>query len=380
MNKLIRYIGFYDCQNSPVSRYYATSAVNKMDYIIQSIEKTGHEIDLISISFVDEVSFKLYKSEKKKISDHTTLMLPPSFGGTGKLVRKVRTLWHLIYLFVFLLLHIRKGETVIVYHTLFYFNVILWAKRIKKFKLILEVEEIYQDVSDKVSNYLKKTEYKMFGVADAYFFSTELLDRKLNVRHRPSVINYGTYKKEPIISEKFNDDKIHVVYAGVFSVNKGGIISVASAQFLPENYHVHICGFGTKEEVSDMKQFIADVSRKSKATISYEGLLKGCDYIRLIQKCHIGLSTQSPHTFFNDTSFPSKVLSYMSNGLSVVSIRIKAVTSSAVGPYVCYYDEQNPEQIATAIIQAKTVNHNREVIACLDKDFLLQLKQLFDHL
>ena len=380
MDKTIKYVCFYDFQDSNVSRCYTTSAVNKIDYILQSIEKTGFQIDLISTSFVNERSFKLYKSERKKISDHIRLLLPPSFGGSGKIISKLRVLWHLFYLFVYLLFHTHKNEIVIVYHSLAYFNVILWAKKIRKFQLILEAEEIYQDVSDK-GNYLRKLEYKMFDIADAYFFSTELLDRKLNVGNKPSVINYGTYKKEPIISEKFNDGKIHVVYAGTFDTYKGGaVVAAMSAAFLPSNYHLHICGFGNESEINHIKKIITDVSGKSGAVISYEGLLKGPEYIRFIQSCHIGLSTQNPAAAFNDTSFPSKVLSYMSNGLSVVSIRIKAVTSSAVGPYVCYYDEQNPEQIATAIIQAKTVNNNREVIACLDKDFLLQLKQLFDHL
>ena len=193
MDKTIKYVCFYDFQDSNVSRCYTTSAVNKIDYILQSIEKTGFQIDLISTSFVNERSFKLYKSERKKISDHIRLLLPPSFGGSGKIISKLRVLWHLFYLFVYLLFHTHKNEIVIVYHSLSYFNVILWAKKIRKFQLILEAEEIYQDVSDK-GNYLRKLEYKMFDIADAYFFSTELLDRKLNVGNKPSVINYGTYK------------------------------------------------------------------------------------------------------------------------------------------------------------------------------------------
>ena len=68
----------------------------------------------------------------------------------------------------------------------------------------------------------------------------------------------------------------------------------------------------------------------------------------------------------------------MSNGLSVVSVRIKAITNSAVGPYINYYDEQTPEQIAAAIVRTAVVNDNREVIARLDADFLVQLKELFD--
>ena len=72
-------------------------------------------------------------------------------------------------------------------------------------------------------------------------------------------------------------------------------------------------------------------------------MLSGEDYIRFIQSCDIGLSTQNPDAAFNATSFPSKILSYMANGLRVVSIRIPAIERSAVGNEVMFYNEQTPE-------------------------------------
>lgn len=79
-------------------------------------------------------------------------------------------------------------------------------------------------------------------------------------------------------------------------------------------------------------------------------MLSGEEYIRFIQSCDIGLSTQNPDAAFNATSFPSKILSYLSNGLRVVSIRIPAIEGSDVGDKLFYYDEQTPKQIADAIL------------------------------
>ena len=109
-------------------------------------------------------------------------------------------------------------------------------------------------------------------------------------------------------------------------------------------------------------------------------MLSGEDYIRFIQSCDIGLSTQNPDAAFNATSFPSKVLSYLANGLRVVSIRIPAIEQSAVGSKLFYYEKQTPEEIAKAIL---AVNMNeqydsRQLIADLAVDFEEKLSYLLE--
>lgn len=51
-----------------------------------------------------------------------------------------------------------------------------------------------------------------------------------------------------------------------------------------------------------------------------------------------------------DYSFPSKIITYMANGLRVVSANIRSVKSSLVGEYLTYYDNNTPEDIAKAIM------------------------------
>ena len=109
--------------------------------------------------------------------------------------------------------------------------------------------------------------------------------------------------------------------------------------------------------------------------------MKREDYIRFIQSCDIGLSTQNPKAAFNSTSFPSKILSYMANGLRVVSIRIPAIETSAVGKYMYYYEEQQPKEIAKAIM---SVNMNddyngRKIISNLDTEFYKNIAKLLEH-
>lgn len=122
---------------------------------------------------------------------------------------------------------------------------------------------------------------------------------------------------------------------------------------------------------------INSVAKRSVASISYDGLKKGVDYIRFIQSCHIGLSTQNPSAAFNDTSFPSKILSYMANGLAVVTIDIPVIRRSSIGKYINYYEEQTPENIAEAVVATKFENV-REIVKRLEAQFIKALYNVID--
>ena len=372
----IKYITYFDTQDSKVKRNYVTSASNKVEYIAKTIAALGHQVEIHSVSMVTEDKFNYYPSEKKQISDGITLHLPASFGGNRRILRKVKILWHLVSLFFYLLIHCNKEDCVIVYHSLGYFQTILWAKKIKRFHLVLEVEEIYSDVS-KMSSFWRDLEFKMFSIADAFILSNDLLDTKINTRHRPSVVIYGTYQIEQKRSEKFNDGKIHAIYAGTFDHNKGGAqASIMAAECLPEDYHIHICGFGTSEDIADVQRRISEVQSKSKTTVTYDGLKKGEEFIRFLQQCHIGLSTQTPCGEFNDTSFPSKVLTYMANGLFVVSIRIPVLEKSSIASALSFYDRPDAIEIANAIRNCPKTYKSENLLKMLDENFRKELKIL----
>ena len=127
-----------------------------------------------------------------------------------------------------------------------------------------------------------------------------------------------------------------------------------------------------------MLNIIDDISKKTEAKITYDGLLSGDEFTSFIQSCDIGFSTQSPDAAFNSTSFPSKILTYMVNGLRVVSIRIPAIEKSAVGKFMYYYDEQTPENIAKAIksIDFSEEYDSRKTIGVLDKAFICDLQTM----
>lgn len=373
--KKIFYMAYYNSTNSSERRNAVLSSVNKMNYICEALENNGYNTEIVSASGATEKKF--CKSKKVKLTDKTTIKLFSSLPRLNRIVSVIDRVILKTKLFLYMIKNTNKDSIVMVYHSLGYMSLVKRLKKLKGFKLIIEAEEIYGDVigDEKTS----QKEYEFFKIADAFIFPTELLSEKVNTEKKPEVIIYGTYHIEKELPKLFSDGKIHCVYAGTLDPRKGGAIASAeSALFLNENYHIHILGFGNEKEKAEMLNTIDSISKKSKAKITYDGLLSGEEYIKFIQSCDIGLSTQNPNGKYNDTSFPSKILSYMANGLRVVSVRIPVVEESGIGKCVCYYDEQTPENIAKAIksIDFSEEYDSRKTIGVLDKAFICDLKTM----
>ena len=371
----IFYMAYYNSTNSSERRNAVLSSVNKMNYICEALENNGYNTEIVSASGTTEKKF--CKSKKVKLTDKTTLKLFSSLPRLNRIVSVIDRVILKTKLFLYMIKNTNKDSIVMVYHSLGYMSLVKRLKKLKGFKLIIEAEEIYGDVigDEKTS----QKEYEFFKIADAFIFPTELLSEKVNTEKKPEVIIYGTYHIEKELPKLFSDGKIHCVYAGTLDPRKGGAIASAeSALFLNENYHIHILGFGNEKEKAETLNTIDSISKKSKAKITYYGLLSGEEYIKFIQSCDIGLSTQNPNGKYNDTSFPSKILSYMANGLRVVSVRIPVVEESGIGKCVYYYDEQTPENIAKAIksIDFSEEYDSRKTIGVLDKAFICDLKTM----
>lgn len=370
--KKIFYLGYYNLPDSGTN--FVLSSVNKMNYICEALENNGYNTEIVSAS--GAVEKKFCKSKKVKLTDKTTLKLFSSLPRLNRIVSVIDRVILKIKLFLYMIKNTNKDSTVMVYHSLGYMSLVKRLKKLKGFKLIIEAEEIYGDVigNEKTS----QKEYDFFKIADGFIFPTELLSAKVNTEKKPEVIIYGTYHIEKEMPKIFSDGKIHCVYAGTLDPRKGGAAAVEAALFLNGDYHIHILGFGNEKEKAEMLNIIDDISKKTEAKITYDGLLSGDEFTSFIQSCDIGFSTQSPDAAFNSTSFPSKILTYMVNGLRVVSIRIPAIEKSAVGKFMYYYDEQTPENIAKAIksIDFSEEYDSRKTIGVLDKDFICDLKKM----
>lgn len=376
---MIYYIGYYNCdQIRHEDRQVSPAASNKMNYLISALVEAGDD----SIEVVSPAETKKHawiSGGKWTISERVAIKTFPSVCSRFRLVRILGHILTRLCFLVYLLLHINQADKMIVYHSLVYPKLISFVRRVKKCTLIMEVEEIYADVNE--NSRLRDKELCMLQCADKYIFITELLRNEIN-QEKKSVIFHGTYRTVPDYGIRFRDDKIHVVYAGTFDPVKGGVFqAISAAEYLNESYVLHILGGGSASEIEAVRNRIREVSEKSECKICYDGFKSGDEFDSFIQSCHIGLSTQQPDGKFNATSFPSKILMYMSNGVRVVSVRIRAVETSLVGSSLFYYDQQDAKSIAEAIMAVPCTADSecKEVLDCLHNKFVYSLGELLDN-
>ena len=376
----IKYLASYDTEeNKEQKRAVTPAAVPVVQSILKSLKEVGAEVEVVSFCSTQKESG--VPAVRYKTEENCVIQLFQSFGRKTIVSRALNRIAMKLQYFIYLLISVKQSDVLIVYHSTFYVNMLCFIKKIKKCRLVLQMLEVYADVLE--STELWKKEMKLTEYADAYIFPTELMNEKINTQNKPYVVMHGAYSLEA--DRKCNifagelHEKIHCVYAGTFDPRKGGAIAAAvAAEYLPENYHIHILGFGSETDKKKMQELIGELSQKCACTITYDGLLSGEKYIRFIQSCDIGLSTQNPDAAFNATSFPSKILSYMANGLRVVSIRIPAIEGSAIGEYMYYYDQQTPEAIAKAILKVDMTDDydGRKIIEQLDREFTYNLKTI----
>lgn len=358
---------------------FSPAAKQKAQYIIEKLDAVCSEYSVISLSETGKKNWCILPEKNVSCFTHGIYTSWKGFGKPNKFFRKLHYYYRRNQLRRFLAT-LGKKDIVIAYHSLQTADILFKYKQKNNFRFILELEEIYQDVMccGRKKSYWER---KVISAADGYIVAAESLSQKIPPK-RPYIVVNGTYHAEPKRNVNFNDNKIHCVYAGTFDTTKGAAAAAVAAEFLSENYHVHILGFGTEKQKKSLCNLISMVQKRTKCILTYDGLKLGEEYIRFLQKCQIGLCTQIPDAKYTETSFPSKILVYLANGLQVLSVRIPAVENSEVGEMLFYYDTQSPREIANAIMKIPVgeIYDSRMLLNQLDKDCEKNIKQLMEYI
>lgn len=370
--KRIKYFSYYGCYDSVRKRNSSLAADTKVDYIIEVLNRCGYAVDIISKAASSTGNYIPGYVEQNGIN---TIRYFVSFGNSSLFKKVLDRLILPNLFFLWCLFNIKRDEQIIVYHSLGYDSAFLKLKRIKHIRIIGDIEEIYQDVHNFSKNKCVN-EYKFISVCDKLLYPNTILNERLNPMNRPHLVVHGIYKVKESVVTRFDDHKIHILYAGTFDPVKGGALaSLQAAKYLTDKYHLHIAGFGTKQQEESVIREYQIAKREYKCSITYHGFLDGDECNQLMQSCQIGLCTQDPTSKLNLTSFPSKILNYMSNGMVVLTGRNRAIEDSAVGDIVYYYNEQTPEQMANSIMAITQPDGQKckQRLAELDLKFETQL-------
>lgn len=378
--KRIKYFCYYDYREGRYLREGVQAASSKIDYIIQAINKNGVAVDLISKSGVSEKGFAFDAGGLIHKGDNT-LRHFVSFGCMNSPLRVVSRWLNTFHFIFWFLCNVRRKEEIWVYHSLGYCKLFIFLKKIVGFKLIGEIEEIYQDVHQQ-SAVTSAAEYKFHTICDKFVYPNVLLNPICNPQNKPFLVVHGLYSTVPDMGVRFDDTDIHALYSGTFDPEKGGAqVAIEVTKYLPENFHVHITGFGDDKIISELKTLAQSVSLESKAKLTFHGFISRKELNELMQKCQVGLCTQPPHTKLNATSFPSKILNYMANGLVVLCGKNEAITKSSVGDIVSYYESDNLKDIAAAVVATARIDGNecRSRLVQLDNEFTTKLNNFLQY-
>lgn len=353
---------------------------NKVRYISHLLSSRGIPVEILSNS---TTAAQKLPTQKEQVEEGVVAYyLPAAPRNKNKMLRAIQYAKMRIRMFIMLLRLTKRGQPMLMYHADGFYGTVRLAKWIKRFKLILEVEELYSVIKRKSARAYKR-EMKFIQKADGYLFVSQLLEELCNKNHKPYAISHGVYGAERQLCAPADDGKIHLVYAGTFNPAKGGPwAAVRAAAFLPNQYRMHILGAASAKQIAHLHKLIDSISEESKCEVTYDGVWHGEDFARVLQSCHIGLSTQNPAGAYNDTSFPSKILTYLANGLRVVSVRIPAVERSNVHELITYYNEPKPEEIAKAILSVNIEEDydSRTEIRKLEDRFALELTEMITSL
>lgn len=375
---MIYYVGTYRTNNISERKPLGSDAEDvKIAYVVSAIKKIKQKVTTVSVLSSLKSGFNARKT--CQIDDLETQIYLESLDSQGKIFSKFGVVQRLLSLFAFLLFHAGKQDTVLVYNTQLFSAPVRMAKKIKNFKLILEVEEVfYMDNTRPKDVSRKGLEKALIAAADEYIFASDLLAQRLAEGKKYAVV-YGGYTTPPRTVQRRNDGNIHVVYAGGIDSLRRVDYAVKAFRFLPDGYRLHILGHGSESNIETLKKEIEQVNQAAGyEKTQYVGSLYGKDYDEYLESCHIGLNMQAIGSSIEDVAYPSKISSYLGRGLTVVSGRLSSIEASPFVNGMQLYDESSPEEIAKAILACNIRSYDEQVslIHGAEKRFLKELDQL----
>jgi hypothetical protein len=372
---MIKYISHYVPDEYRKEYISSPAACMVMEYIaniLKDIDKNNFSILSFCISKAKNqllVKSLIFNTDCK-------VKILPSFANISIIKRILNLTIIKFFRFIICLNQIKCKDYIVIYHSLTFIRLATFLKKIKKCKIIIEVGEIYGAYSSDKDIIQKEIDF--LQCADGYIFQSEILNERINIDHKPYVINHGSYKVAKVVRVK-EDSKIHCIYSGTFDEAKKGVYTaIQTAKYLPDNYVMHISGFGNQEQVDNVINLINNNNKNAKCKIIYEGLLNDEQYIKLLSKCDIGLNTQDINAEFSDSCFPSKIIKYLSNGLEVVSGRTRTIEVSSIAKYLYFYNEQTGKSIAQSIMSIKYLNPQRcqNIVETLNQKFQRELHEM----
>ena len=376
----IYYVGYYSGLENPNNFHEFPSSNSKMDYIISVIRRLNFNLTIFSLGFSKKKTCSFRKKKTIGLNQKTDFVFVSTISLSWSFLSFISKIWlyfQVIYLLVFI---IKRDDIVLVYHSYLLNKVVNFCRLFSNFKLIYEVEEIYQAAWQNSEKKIEQ-EIKALQKADGFILVNDIMAEKCNFNNKPFVVCYGSYMQKENFNILINDGKVNLVYAGFIGGESSDVmLAIDTIDFLPDNYFLNVLGYGDEENIRMMNNKIDQINvGNGVEKVKYFGCLTGYEYDSFLTKCQIGLSTRVLIDQYSDFTFPSKVLVYLSNNIIPVSSKINCISKSEVTKSVVFYDENTPEAVAKSVLNInmdKYYSENIDMINDLDSRFLDDFNKL----
>lgn len=147
-------------------------------------------------------------------------------------------------------------------------------------------------------------------------------------------------------SARPSDHEVRFLYSGSLDRTRGVDLLVDALPSLPPSgWRLDISGSGPLEAL------VIKTAKDSRwqGRVRFHAVLSSAEYQKLVGGSQIGLNCQRSSDPISNVTFPSKVFSYLSAGLTVLSSRASRV-DQVCGPACLYYMDETPEALGAAMI------------------------------
>lgn len=355
----ILYLGYYDKDEWIGRRYFALSCKNKMDFIANLISE-DNEVIIISLS--DDTSYSLARgySRYSRIDKNIGLF---RLGNS-----KSRFLLWNFFLYIkkqlkflsILRKYRNKPSKLIVYHSssswLHY--LMLYILNLRS-NTIIEYEESYSRVpgngiSSLFSDFLAR---KLFNL---YIIPNPNLKAELGSEAHYATV-YGDMR-EPVQTDCIFDEKkwkilnnaltnrlgLRLVFSGSLRPDKGVLRAIRLIGRCPKDFELIIAGRGGDKDLVELENVIGSLDWDVQNRIHFVGELPINELNYVLYHCDVGLCTQDADAAYSASSFPSKIITYLTSGLTVLAPSIEAINGSCFAPIVKVYE--NDEELFEMVV------------------------------
>lgn len=335
--------------DSTAQRPKGISAKPVVDFLIAGMHEHTLQTTILSPQGIESDEVRWASASHRQ--EESNILYPPSLGGRNKVAKIINMGLSWMWLFALLGRNTKRGETILVYHSMNYLIPISLLRHFKKLRVVLYIGEFYQTLYP-MSPIKRRMETRYIKRADAYVFVTHLLIEQVKALRKDSfdhVTLYGPYMREILSHQDIESIIIRLLYVGKISKDKGIERTIELANYLNDQFEIRIIGYCESYDEEILMSKISESNRTNTCKIIFDGVKHGAEYTEYVQSCELGLVLQNMDASFNANSFPSKILSFISNGLEVLAPNIPTIATSPFASSLYLYHDESAQEIAKIV-------------------------------